>query len=477
MHRGPLVLGLSAAILFLPSSAFAAAPAKPQASLVKPVSQDWLPGIKQLLAEKKFDEAYSALDEIARKNSRDYLPRAFQAYVADKHKPLIYTIDAAKAAARLGGKQAWVQTNYGIALQKDGRKSDAIGAYRAATVLDSSAWRARLGIAQCLAVDGSDGRLIAEEELKLASASPDNSREKWFLLGQTYMTLRQFKEAARCFDRLLALGIDYEAKALRLKAALSQEDKSQDKLIADVLSNDLSDQELAILLSELPEERLNVSKKEELLSVCERNFVGSDELFYAMGRRLDDHYVDLAYRAYQDALKYAPQSGRYMLSLIGNRAQAGDSAELNKLTVQFCPTGEKPKRYRDAFSHTLQYVPDLVSGAGTLSVFKAVYHHINCGCRLAVIEYKLRTLDGVIFANLLDMKEPPLTVIYDRTVKKADTILSTVLRPDDKLEVLSDEPVQSLSAVVKLIQKASDKPDKHIFTIWSFAPASMEFPK
>ncbi len=89
---------------------------------------------------------------------------------------------------------------------------------------------------------------------------------------------------------------------------------------------------------------------------------------------------------------------------------------------------------------------------------------------------KLRSLSGVIFAHLQDAKDPPACIVYDDKLIDSKAIIATK-REEDKVEVMSDQPVKSLPELVKIIQDAAEKPDKHIFTLWSFEPPPMELPK
>lgn len=450
--------------------------------------------VKGLLNEGKADEAIAVVEKS--KADKLLLPYVVPGYLAVLYnvtgkKPLIYSLPEAKVAVKAKPNDATLRTNLGILLQKNGDRSGAVEQYRKATTLDATDWRPHVGISQCLSVDGVDGRVIAEKELKLAVATTSNTTQKWAALGRTYLVLRMYKDASACLDKLLKLmPTDYSAKCLRLKAALLEGTAANfSGLVPDVITPALVDQELAVLLAGAPGELVAPEAKKNLLEICRTNFIGSHETYYKMGRALDLlSQFDLAEIAYNDALKSAPQNSCYKLSLIGNRLSAKDEAKANQYISTFCPAlpgDDKPaKKYRDAFAGTLAFVPQIVKAAESpsepqpaLHVYRAVYHHINCGCRLPVVEYKLRNHPGIVFANLLDVKEPPLTVIYDARHVKPDTIISIDKRDDDVVEVLSDDPVKSLPEIVRIIQKAADKPDKHIFSIWSFDPPPMEFPE
>jgi tetratricopeptide (TPR) repeat protein len=113
-----------------------------------------------------------------------FLFHLYQSVLLFKTKPLIYPLAAARAAVKINGRNSLLPTtNLGSLLQRNGERANAIEKYRAALAVDPGDWRAHLGIAQCLAVDGTDGRVIAERELKLACQTANDSVEKWFALG------------------------------------------------------------------------------------------------------------------------------------------------------------------------------------------------------------------------------------------------------------------------------------------------------
>ena len=284
--------------------------------------------VKTLLNEGKSDEAIAAVEKSkADKLLPPYVVPGYLSvlYTVTGKKPLIYSLPEAKAAVKAKPNDAILRTNLGILLQKNGDRSGAVEQYRKATTLDATDWRPHVGISQCLSVDGVDGRVIAEKELKLAVATAGNTTQKWAALGRTYLVLRMYKDASACLDRLLKLiPTDYSAKCLRLKAALLEGTASNfSGLVAEVISPALVDQDLAVLLAGALGELVTPEAKKNLLDISRVNFIGSHETYYKMARALEQlNQFDLAEIAYNDALKSAPQNSCYKLSLIGNRLSA-----------------------------------------------------------------------------------------------------------------------------------------------------------
>ena len=449
--------------------------------------------VRDMAQEGKVSEAIDYLEAKLKEKllspEEEYLIPASLSVLYLGKKTLIYSLPEAKKAVKAKPGDANLRTNLGILYQRNGERSQAVEQYRKAISLNAGDWRPHLGIAQCLSVDGVDGRVIAEKELKQACSVGHDSREKWFLLGSAYLTLRMYKEAVDAFasalkSNAIAQKSDQQVNTLYLKALLFNKDQSKLKeLFPVVVGPAFADHELAVLL--MAQSELPPADREKLLSACALNFVGADQTFYQLGRVLEQQkQFDLARKAYEEAMKTAPQSSCYKLALVGNRLLAADEAAAREYLTRFngqvvSALPEKKERiYRDAFAQALKMSSQILDEKGETPyhIMKAVYHRINCGCRISVIEFKLRMLNGVIFANLLDMKEPPLTVVYDTRALKPETIVQTAKREDDVFEVLADDPIKSLPQLIHLVQKAADKQDKHIFYIWSFEPPPMELP-
>lgn len=467
--------------------------------------------VATLYHEGKFEEALALLNsakDAQKISANSFLFHLYQSVLLFKTKPLIYPLAAARAAVKINSRNAVANANLGSLLQRNGERASAIEKYRAALAVDPSDWRAHLGIAQCLAVDGTDGRIIAERELKLVSQSANNTVEKWFALAATYLVLRLNPEAETCFSNALKLKPDDDVVKLgRLKSALAANNlKVVRELLPTTMTDRLVDQSIALALAQ-PAAQLSAPELTNLVTICERNFIGSDQFFYQLGRNLEaGGQLDLAAKAYLQAIKYSGAGGASVLALVGNRAAAGDLDEANRLLAQYVGTrvvGGKPqpRGHKDIFAQALSYSaqilstgsistsisssnssssssspPNSGSASGSLRIMRAIFSNIKCGCRIPVIELKLRSLPGVIFAHLQDAKDPPACIVYDDKLIDGKAIIA-IKRDDDKVEVMSDQPVKSLPELVKIIQDAAEKPDKHIFTLWSFEPPPMELPK
>lgn len=454
--------------------------------------------VSVLYHEGKFEEALKELNlaKEAHKISGETLRfHVYQSALLFKIKPLIYPLAAARSAVKINGRNSLANSNLGSLLQRNGERGSAIEKYRAALASDASDWRAHLGIAQCLSVDGTDGRVIAERELKLACASPSNTVEKWLFIGATYLVLRMNQDAETCYSNALKIKPDdYFVKMGRLKAALAANNlKVVRELLPSALTDKLIDQSVALALA-LPAAQLTAPELATLESICERNFIGADQFYYQLGRNLEaSSQLDLAAKAYLQAINYSGAGGASVLALVGNRAAAQDIDEANRLVKQYVSVqlvGGKPQTrpHKEIFSQALSYAGQILSNgsveigdtgkatSGSLHIMRALFSNIKCGCRIPVIELKLRSLPGVIFAHLQDAKDPPACIVYDDKLTTSKAIIATK-RDEDKVEVMSDQPVKSLPELVKIIQEAAAKPDKHIFTLWSFEPPPMELPK
>ena len=410
----------------------------------------------------------------------------------EKRQPLIYSLSTAKEAVKLAPNDPLLLTNLGIMLQKNGQRADAVERYKKADGLDGKDYRPKLGVAQCLGVDGTDGLLIADRELKAAVATSQDSVEKWVNIGNTYLILRMNAAATSCFVRALKLDPpNYALKLLRLKTALLEHDLPTIHNLAEAaLTDKLTDRDVALGLALLPDNDFAPDLKAKLIPICQRSFFGQAEFFYQLGRNFEaGAHLDMAFEAYQLALHYSPGECQYIISEIGNRLAAGrddeavaiwgqSSAERKKGLATSTSSGAILPPDRSVFAHAFNSIGELLQTANPgIHILQAKFKNVKCGCRLPVIRLKLLNQPGVVFANLEDAKDYPTTVVYDAKKNNAETIFKHARQQEDIVEVISDSPVQSIPELVRLIQSASDKADKHIFSLWSFVPPPMELPK
>ena len=293
--------------------------------------------------------------------------------------------------------------------------------------------------------------------------------------------------ASACFARALKLDPkSYDLKVLRLKSALLDHDRATINALAEeVLTEKLSDREVALGLALLPDNDFSPALKHKLLPICERNFYAEGDFFYRLGRNFEaDKHLDMAFEAYQVALGFCPGECQYIISEIGNRLAAGRDDEAVTIWGQSSaerkktpPAGGLPPD-RSVFAHAFNSIGELLQAQSPgIRIVQAKFKNVKCGCRLPVIRLKLIGQAGVIFASIEDAKDYPCVLVYDAKKNGVESIFKHVRQQDDVIEVISDSPVQSIPELVRLIQNASDKPDKHIFSLWSFAPPPMELPK
>lgn len=436
-----------------------------------------LQSVALLYGSGQFEKALGLVEEARHQGADAATVTQLRACLLDKTRPLIYPLAEARLAVRFSPHSSLALTNLAILLQRNGERAEAIEKYRAALATDAANWKAHLGLAQCLAVDGVDGRQIAEHELKLAFATNSDSAEKWAALGATFIVLQDYAQAQDCYSRALkAKPGDYWLRCGLAKACLLNGEKQEAfGLFAEVVNGQLSDPDLALLYAGCG--LLSAAELKQILLIGERNFAGNHDFFYKFGRRVEAlNNLDLAQQAYLDALNSTTTPAAAVLSAIGNRMQAGDKPAALALYEKYGNVDSAHSR--DAFALPLKNLGSLINGGdSSLKIVHAVFRNIKCGCRRPVLELRLRSQPGVVFAALRDEKEPPACFIYDAKVANAQAILNKTRRDEDLVDVISEEPVKSVAELVQLIQTAADQPDKHLFSLWSFQPSSMELPK
>lgn len=441
---------------------------------------------QNLYRQGKYEDALAVVKKIKDAGLDDYQVRSHMAVNLFMTRPLIYPLAEARLAVKMNPRSAVANTNLGVLLQRNGERANAIEKYRAASTIDPSDWRAHVGIAQCLVVDGADGRIIAERELKLARAvTTGDTAARFYALGATYLVLRMYTDAEDCFRQMLKAKAgeanERTAQLGLLKAALGANNvKLISELAPVVLKTEAFDEKAALAMA-LPAAHLDNGQLTDLYTIVEKKFSKSEQFFYLLGRNFENSgQLNLAYKAYLQAVNLSGASSASVLSLIGNRAQVGELEEAKRLTAQYV-VGKPAKltgHNKDIFARSLQYAQQILSSEvePTLHILNVQFSNIKCGCRIPVIELSLRSLPAVIFARVQDEKDPHACIIYDSKVSTSQAIVS-IKRDDDKVEVLNDQPVKSLPELVKIVQAAADKPDKNIFTLWSFEPPPMELPK
>jgi len=490
--KGILVsrLAILGTLLLLSNAAFAAAPESatrisaattPKTTPVKTLSPVFAQAAT-LYKAGQFEQAVALVTGIKQAQGNDFYTHSYLAVLLFKTKPLIYPLAEARAAVKLSSKSAVANCNLGILLQRNGERSAAVEKYRAAIAQDATDWRPHLGIAQCLSVDGTDGKVIAERELKSAAQCGSvSASQKWAALGAAYLVMGMTADAEACYSRAFQSDSSLSIKRGRLKAALAANNvKVIGELLPACLNDELTDQSVAVALA-LPSAQLTAPQLAQLEAIAERNFMGADKFFYQLGRNLESGgHLDLAEKAYLQAISFSAADSAYVLALVGNRASAGQVEEARQLISQHCGSNKTKSKHghKDVFAQSLSYAGQLLDSQepSSLHLLKLILSNIKCGCRIPVIEFQVRALPGVIFVQLQDAKDPPASIIYDAKVTSSKAI-SEIKREQDKVEVISDHPVKSLPELVKIVQAAADPPNKHIFTLWSFEPPPMELPK
>jgi len=421
---------------------------------------------------------------LAPHNARD---RGALAVFASKDRPLLYSLSTAREASRLAPGDANFLTNLGSLLQKNGQRPEAVERYKKAEAINNGDYRPKLGIAQCFCIDGTDGMAIAQRELKAACDTSENSMAKWANLGTTYYALCLYPDAINCFNRALKLEPqNYDLLVLRLKAALAVHDVAMTKALCGVVVSDkLFDKEVALGLALVPDGDFSPDQKHKLVQICQRNFFGQAEFFYQLARNFEaGSHLDIACECYQEALKAMPGECQYIVSEIGNRLAAGRSDEAVEIWRQSSAERRKPLLPgampidKSGFAHVFDCVGELLqSESAGVRLAHVKFTNLKCGCRRPVLQAKLTYEPGVVFAHIEDAKEYPAVIVYDAKKTTLESVLKHVRREEDVIETTGDSPVQSIPELVQLVQSASDKPDKHIFSLWSFLPPPMELPK
>lgn len=486
------------------------------------------PGKREILLEKltllqdKFPNnpyVYSALSVAARPG-----------------KPLLYALEQAKLAQRHAGglrreERSLLTSNLASLSQTNGEKERAYKLYEEAIGLDGANWRAHLGLAQVASVDGSDGRVLALKELQLVRDNREVGCERLLALGKTYYALEMYHPAkvallealrlaqaasssvtAEClgaikiwllkscieeknqkiaeFRRLSKNAGHIGMSAVRqtgtqaTSAAAIETDMGSGhenefdpnllELINESLHATYIDPELAIFLAR---GALSNEQLELLWSKVSERFIGEGKFYYELARLMETGRkprLDLAEAGYRQAIAWN-NGGLENLSLAANLSRQGKTEELRKLLTE--TTFTLKDNFRTAFEKVSRNFQEKGENFQNLFLYRGVLKNLKCGCRLSIVEYKLETSKGIIFARLDDKKEPPVTLFFNSDLIPAAQLASAlqgVAKEQEKFELTAIEPLKGLVDLVEHMQKLEDSRKRKSFNMWSFVPPPLK---
>ena len=488
--------------------------------------------IDELARQGKYADAYTRLQQAKSTAGGGAALSAISAVVtAESGHHLLQSLEDARAAARGFAAPGFVASarersivicNLGVLLQQNGEKGPALDKYKQAIALDKANWRAHLGYAQIMAVDGFEGRTLAEKELaepemiSIARTNLDAADE----IASTYLVLRMPKQARKTLESALSASESSASslqrsstRRLYIKACLqliesgatTRSNESIDlaqlsTLISQAIAAKDFDMPLALsLAAPACRKALGPDLIREMMKVLaasrDHMFTGQIDFYQSLGYALETPDSDAdgtknidavsAEQAYRTALMWSQGAPRETISLMGNLHLQGKPLEL---------PAESPakKTYKDRLERTLERVMRLIPTGdiekGRVHAWHGTLKNLKCGCRISVIEYKLESHEGILLARIEDKKEPGATVIYDTSKIDAQGLMPVFKGATKELEAMEtrdDQAITSVHQLVRILQKAeregkggtgATSASAHTFNYWSFTRPSLQLP-
>lgn len=492
--------------------------------------------IDQLARQGQYADAYARLQQVKSTTGGGAALAALSAVVtAESGHHLLQSLEDARAAAKgftapgfvaSARERSIVVSNLGVLLQQNGEKGPALDKYKQAIALDNANWRAHLGYAQIMAVDGFEGRAIAEKELSepemISAARTDLDAADE--IASTYLVLHMPKQARQIIESASRSNPPYPAslqrsstRRLYIKACLQIIESSTNpkantsidltqlsSLISQAIAAKDFDMSLALsLAAPACRKALGPDLIQEMMKVLaasrDHMFTGQVDFYQSLGYALESPDVDgridavSAEQAYRTALMWSQGAPRETISLLGNLHLQGKPLEI-AAEIGTKPGGDNAakKTYKDRLERTLERVLRLIATGqiekGRVHVWQGVLKNLKCGCRISVIEYKLESHEGILLARIEDKKEPGATVIYDTGKIDAQGLMPLFKSATKELEAMEtrdDQAITSVHQLVRILQKAeregkggtnAGNANAHTFNYWSFAHPSLQLP-
>lgn len=492
--------------------------------------------IEQLARQGRYADAYTRLQQVKSTTGGGAALAALSAVVtAESGHHLLQSLEDARAAAKgfaapgfsaTARERSIVVSNLGVLLQQNGEKGPALDKYKQAIALDNTNWRAHLGYAQMMAVDGFEGRALAEKELSepemisAARSDLDAADE----IASTYLVLHMPKQARQIIQSATKSNPAYPAslqrsstRRLYIKACLQIIESSSNpkantsidlaqlsSLISQAIAAKDFDMSLALSLAgPACRKALGTELIQEMIKVLaasrDHMFTGQVDFYQSLGYALESPDIDgridavSAEQAYRTALMWSQGAPRETISLMGNLHLQGKTLEIPAIIgTKSSADNTAKKTYKDRLERTLERVLRLIATGeiekGRVHVWQGVLKNLKCGCRISVIEYKLESNEGILLARIEDKKEPGATVIYDTGKIDAQGLMPLFKGATKELEAMEtrdDQPITSVHQLVRVLQKAeregkggtnASNANAHTFNYWSFAHPSLQLP-
>jgi len=416
-------------------------------------------------------------------------------------KSKLYTQSEAEAieACRLAPHEAAAHTNLAAINQGLSALPNAIGEYEAALRIDPNNLRARIGLAQCLAIVGN--KKASLRELAVAARSSGADPLLTLSIGQLYAKLGLHQLAISTihngFDGLSDAHEDRQIKhsaneCLLLSALKAQDIELATQLFDEVLTKP-SDPQVYVESAKYLCARTSIKKARQILAAATKDKSYCAQLFFDLAQifeskaglclesadradhQLRDIWLNLAEQSLKQCILANPTEAKYHIALAGcfdmqNRSYDAvtelTSAIPSKQDAVHLDKSDIGTAYNDLAANFKNFIFHQKNNAQNshslyLRCVRFNIENLSCGCRLNLLESQLKAKFGVVCVNVFHDGSHGALIVYNPKKTTFKTAISKVLKGSETANVMYESEIstiQQLSSVTFAHTTTTEQP-------------------
>ncbi len=457
-----------------------------------------------LFASNKVQEAIELENQVVKNAPGYWLPHSALSIMEWRRNRYDIALKEAQAAAKLAPENETAVLNYAQMSQQLGYYETSIPLFRKAIKVSSSNWAPRIGLMQCLvsSARADEARAVLDQ----MSGKTDADFDWWYQLANSYSKLDKPKQAAAAAQKALAVASSAEQKASAIASLFidliraNEIDRAR-AIEDDVFKGKPKDDEVYVRAAADLYPVTDPVRGRNLISAAIDNCLPNTEGYYRIGevfeQKADTHSGDLNYRdawldnaevAYRAAIKGSPTNAKYYLALAAIFDRMGRTEEmvamLTKAKVLDSSDALAPylvSRVKLANNDLAGRLREKLTGAAEkpyqLNLAKTDFQvdNLHCNCRLTALQVQIKQQIGIKFVAITNREKPfKGTLLVDQSFGTTKAFETIEKREAVRLEVVSSEPVHTVSEAIKISQNLRDL--GQLSKTWSFVPDSPKMP-
>ena len=457
-----------------------------------------------LFARNKFQEAIELENQVIKSAPNYWLPHSALSIMEWRRNRYDVALKEAQAAARLAPENETVVLNYAQMSQQLGYYETSIPLFRKAIKVSASNWAPRIGLMQCLvsSARADEARAVLDQ----MSGKTDADFDWWYQLANSYSKLDKPKQAAAAAQKAFAAASSAEQKASAIASLFidliraNEIDRAR-SIEDDVFKGKPKDDEVYVRAAADLCSVTNPLRGRNLISAAIDNCLPNTEGYYRIGevfeQKADTHsgdssyceaWLDNAEVAYRAAIKGSPTNAKYYLALAAIFDRMGRTEEmvtmLTKAKVLDSSDALAPylvSRVKLANNDLAGRLREKLTGAAEkpyqLNLAKTDFQvdNLHCNCRLTALQVQIKQQIGIKFVAITNREKPfKGTLLVDQSFGTNKAFETIEKREAVRLEVVSSEPIHTVSEAIKIWQNLRDL--GQLSKTWSFVPDSPKMP-